>query len=866
MNDMTETIHLAAPQLALSQALRIADIHPSPTNPRKTFPEAEQAELIASVKRHGVMQPILVRPWPAAYTYEGEQPKYELIAGERRYRAAKAAGLEFISGTVRDLDDHETLELQIVENLHRKDLNELEEAEGYELMTKQYGYTAEQLAAKIDKSKAYIYARLKLTALCEKAREAFRNGLLDASRALLIARIPLAALQDRATKEITESYGGPWTYRQAATWIQNNYMLKLTEAPFPRADESLVAGAGKCHPCPKRTGSNPELYPDVKSADICTDPECYATKKAAWIAQQKSEAEASGKTVILGDDARKIMPYGPNSDLQHYVVLDRENYEAPKIDGATPTNRQLLAEAKIDTFLVEDHRSGKLIEVAKRSEVKKAMVAAGITTPTTQSEREREAEARAKEEGDFRRRLHRQVRAAFATDISEHDAVLDEDDMRLIARQFWGCTWQENQKRLATIWIESEEKLDEHERMRMLSERINTMPPAELCLLLIDLALVGQTLVNTYSRESNPTHLLDMAKRLNVSPDTIRREMQVEKEEKAAKKKGKGAKAPAPAAEAEQPETANTATTKFNTGDTVRIRHELAQDGIPHKFAGREGTVMDSEDGTIDHIVMVDGQYTFITPGNLELLKAAKLATGSTIKEGDRVRIKEGLKGPGGHFRKCCGREGTVTAIAQDGELMIDTGPGTELAYCIPDEVDLLPQFKAGDRVLVSPNANTKGFKLVGAGQEGVVAQLDLEHGEAVISIDGDKTLRGIPLEFVELAAPIAQSAEAEAEQSEPETPAVVRTKRTGQPEVLYTHPDNTDLTWSGRGRKPKWVEAWLDQGTLEQLLTTKRPTHKPKASKAVATSAACDIAPPRCDKTLELQGLDVAQPHPAAP
>lgn len=713
MNDMTETVHLAAPQLALSQALRIADIHPSPTNPRKTFPEAEQAEMVASVKRHGVMQPILVRPWPAAYAYEGEQPKYELIAGERRYRAAKAAGLEFISGTVRDLDDHEALELQIVENLHRKDLNELEEAEGYELMTKQYGYTAEQLAAKIDKSKAYIYARLKLTALCEKAREAFRNGLLDASRALLIARIPLAALQDRATKEITESYGGVWAYRQAAAWIQNNYMLKLTEAPFPRADESLVAGAGKCHPCPKRTGSNPELYPDVKSADICTDPECYAAKKMAWIAQQKSEAEASGKTVILGDDARKIMPYGPNTDLQHYVVLDRENYEAPKVDGATPTNRQLLAEAKIDTFLVEDHRSGKLIEVAKRSEVKKAMVAAGITTPTTQSEREREAEARAKEEGDFRRRLHRQVRAAFATDISEHDAVLDEDDMRLIARQFWGCTWQENQKRLATIWIESEEKLDEHERMRMLSERINTMPPAELCLLLIDLALVGQTLVNTYSRESTPTHLLDMAKRLNVSPDTIRREMQVEKEEKAAKKKGKGAKAAAPATEPEQPASA----------------------------------------------------------------------------------------------------EAPPAAVA-------DTP--------WPNTTDL----KTGDRVRVKEDAQRLGLKLTAAGLEGTVHHIDLDEGDAYVAIDGDD--RQTIYRFDELESiPLAVEAD---------EPAVCRSKRTG-PTIAYTHPDNADLAWTGRGRKPKWVEAWLEQGGTMLALAASQ----------------------RCDKTMELPGTTVPELQPAA-
>lgn len=705
MNDIAPAaaaVAETATGIILAQALRLAAIHASPTNPRKTFPEAEQAELVESVKRHGVMQPILVRPWPASYAFEGERPQYELIAGERRYRAAKAAGLEFISATVRDLDDHETLELQIVENLHRKDLNELEEAEGYELMTKQYGYTAEQLAEKIGKSKAYIYARLKLTALCEKAREAFRNGQLDASRALLIARIPLVSLQVRALQEITEGYGGPWAYRQAAEWIQRKYMLKLAEAPFPRADESLVAGAGKCHPCSKRTGSNPELYPDVKSADICTDPECFAAKKAAWLERQKAEAEATGKAVITGDEARKIMPYGPDSDLQHYVVLDRPNYSAPQTDGKHPTHRQLLADAKIGTMMVEDHRTGKLIEVAKRSEIKKAMEAAGIAAPPSNADRNREAEAQAKEEGEFRRRLHRQVRAAFLDDINEHDPVLDEDDMRLIARQFWSCTWQENQKRIAAIWIESEEKLSDYERAHQLTKRIDTMTPPELCLLLIDLSLIGQTQINTYSNNDNPTQLLDMAKRLAVSPDTIRREIQVEKEEKAAKKKGKGAKGAAPAAEPE----------------------------LPAPAALQQGT--------------------------------------ATLKIGDHVRV--------------------LTTATRDGFRIGHAGELGRINNYFPDADEYLVAF--GDQLVY---------------------------------------FRAGELESSTAAA------------TEPEDPpAVVRSNRHT---VAYRHPENADLEWSGRGRKPKWVEHWLEQGgTLDQLTVAQR-----------------------CDKTMELPGVTAPEFQPSA-
>lgn len=705
-------------QLALSAALLVEDIHPSPTNPRKTFPEDAHAEMVKTVLRHGVMQPILVRPWPEKYKVDGAQPKYELIAGERRFRAAKDAGLIYIPGTVRDLDDHETIELQIIENLHRKDLNELEEAEGYELAMKQFGYSAEQLAEKIEKSKAYIYARLKLTALCEKAREAFRNGQLDASRALLIARIPLASLQVRALKEITESYGGPWAYRQAAEWIQRNYMLKLAEAPFPRADESLVADAGKCHPCPKRTGSNPELYPDVKSADICTDPECFAAKKAAWLERQKAEAEATGKPVITGDEARKIMPYGPDNDLQHYVVLDRPNFSAPQAEGKHPTHRQLLADTKVGTMMVEDHRTGKLIEVAKRSEIKKAMEAAGITAPPSNADRNREAEAQAKEEGEFRRRLHRLVRAAFLDDINEHDPVLDEDDMRLIARQFWSCTWQENQKRIAAIWIESEEKLSDYERAHELTKRIDTMTPPELCLLLIDLSLIGQTQVNIYSNDGTPTHLLEMAKRLAVSPNTIRREIQVEKEEKAARKKGKANKAQEVAAEPQQPTDAEAQPepAAFKTGDIVRVKDDaVAEGGWALSSRGKPGTIVRADDD--------DGWYI--------------------VKIGD--------------------------------------------------------------------------------GEEAL-------HQDSLIFIAGDSTTAD----------------------TTPDTPPAVVRHRV---EILYTHPENADLAWTGRGRKPKWVEHWLDNGgTLEQLLAKKRPAHKPRGGKT--TAAACEVTTTRCDKTLEIPGI----------
>src|SRR5262245_32877567 len=161
------------PQL---QMIPISQIAPSPTNPRKYFDPAKLQELADSIQEHGLAQPILVRLNP-----EHTDPFYELVAGERRWRAAKIAGLEEIEAKVRDLDDKAVLEIQFIENLQRTDLSAVEEAEGYKRLLDEHGYTADSLAGKLGKSKSYVYARLKLINLPEQALEALAKGDLPAT-------------------------------------------------------------------------------------------------------------------------------------------------------------------------------------------------------------------------------------------------------------------------------------------------------------------------------------------------------------------------------------------------------------------------------------------------------------------------------------------------------------------------------------------------------------------------------------------------------------------------------------------------------------------------------------------------------------
>ena len=192
--------------------IRIDQLEPSPTNPRKTFDEAAMSELTRSVQAQGILQPILVRPTGkqaaigarlgTGITDQVDGDLFEIVAGERRYRAARAAGLTEVPCMVRALTDIEVLRIQVIENLQRKDLNELEEAEGYQLMMREHGYTALTLAEEVHKSPEYIYGRLKLLALMPDVRRALQTGRIQASVALLIARLRTEKLQTKALQLI----------------------------------------------------------------------------------------------------------------------------------------------------------------------------------------------------------------------------------------------------------------------------------------------------------------------------------------------------------------------------------------------------------------------------------------------------------------------------------------------------------------------------------------------------------------------------------------------------------------------------------------------------------------------------------------
>jgi ParB family chromosome partitioning protein len=168
-------------------------ITPSPFQPRRTFDEAKLDELAASIRNQGIIQPLVVRARADAF---------ELIAGERRWRAAMKAGLERVPVVVREANDHEALQLALVENLQREDLNPIEEAAGYRRLQEEFHWSQEEMAEKVGKSRPAIANSLRLLSLPVEVQREVSDGHLPAGQARALLGLPTEALIVSASREV----------------------------------------------------------------------------------------------------------------------------------------------------------------------------------------------------------------------------------------------------------------------------------------------------------------------------------------------------------------------------------------------------------------------------------------------------------------------------------------------------------------------------------------------------------------------------------------------------------------------------------------------------------------------------------------
>lgn len=184
----------ARPAVNPDRLVPIEFVGRNPRNPRRYFDESELQDLASSIRQHGIVQPVVVR--------NTADNRFEIIAGERRWRAAQLAGLIEIPVIIRDVDDRTALEIAIVENVQRSDLNPLEEAMGYELLIADHGYTQNDLGEIIGKSRSHVANSLRLLKLPEPVREMLASGTLSAghARALIPTSDPVALARSIVAK------------------------------------------------------------------------------------------------------------------------------------------------------------------------------------------------------------------------------------------------------------------------------------------------------------------------------------------------------------------------------------------------------------------------------------------------------------------------------------------------------------------------------------------------------------------------------------------------------------------------------------------------------------------------------------------
>lgn len=220
--------------------LRIMEIEPNRDQPRKDFDEKSLSELAESIEQHGVLQPLVVRP----LTNGG----YQLVAGERRWRAARIAGLTEVPVVIKELTDEEVIEIAMIENLQREDLNPLEEALGYRYMMDELNITQEQAAEKVGKSRPAVANAIRLLRLPDEVQEMVKNNLISPGHARALLGFENQELIIQAAKRIVKE---DLSVREVETLVKNSQ--KAPKVPkqqkrdkfFSEVELALVENLGR---------------------------------------------------------------------------------------------------------------------------------------------------------------------------------------------------------------------------------------------------------------------------------------------------------------------------------------------------------------------------------------------------------------------------------------------------------------------------------------------------------------------------------------------------------------------------------------------------------------------------------------------
>ncbi len=527
------------PVVSAIRDIPLTKIRESKTNPRRFFDEAKLAELADNIRQHGVLQPILVRPLA-----DGQAGAYELVAGARRFRASKLAKRESIPATVRELTDAEALELQVIENVQRVEVHPLDEAQGYAalIQLQPNTYTVESIAARVGRSPAYVNGRLRLIQLIPEAKQAFYEDKLTVAHAFEISRLQpndqRRALQEcfpqyrNAAAILKDKKAEATTVRELRAWIEREIHLDLTNAPFDSQDETLLPKAGACGRCPKRTGSNPLLFPEVRQKSICTDRECYRAKVEALVQIQVKPLEEKGEKPLRVSQAPAWQANGHAKD-----VLFEGQYRKAKAKGECPNTKAAV--------LIDGKDAGTLFYLCQ---AEKCDVHNRVTRyqPTPQEQAQRKKEALAE-------RVEKQSRVRILEAIRKKlPDVLSQADLEMVALDYFQRLGHDNHRRLSKLYAWEEKKsktawgAETVDYEKIATGAVQVMTAADLhrflvvCALASDLYCPGYDPKQSLAKDSNlartaARYKIDMTK----VAATVRAELTKKKEAQAGTRKNR---------------------------------------------------------------------------------------------------------------------------------------------------------------------------------------------------------------------------------------------------------------------------------------------------------------------------------------
>lgn len=379
--------------------LPLENIFPDDSQPRKFFDQKAMDELVESVTQQGILQPIMVRPSGTIDLPKERagQTIYKIVCGERRYRAAESVGLTEIPCVVRDLSDDEVLEIQIVENLQRKDVNPMEEAIAFKRLTDRWIH--EEIAHRVGKSVQYVAQRISLTNLVDGWQQIMFEGKITLTVAYKLARMA-PKVQEQALKQCVKN--GEvivWSLEQ----IVDDDDHDLDSATFKTEDADLYPEAGACGSCQYNSAANQLLFPDLNKKRICHNPACFLikTERAYKVNLEKKvqdpdvvfvhtlystpdkkeaakikAAESLGVKVMSDDDFEVLEAPEPVEPWEEYIQESKEDFDFEDMDEQE--KKKFLADQKEGyDELVSDYQR-EMVEFEEKSKrAQKAFVVAG---------------------------------------------------------------------------------------------------------------------------------------------------------------------------------------------------------------------------------------------------------------------------------------------------------------------------------------------------------------------------------------------------------------------------------------------------------------------------------------------------------